>query len=446
MLRASLLLFAAAPLFAQSGAALLARLDGIAWEAAPSATCVPHIPGQIDIYATSQWTHHCSDARAGIVRESFFYAFGEHAFGEHAFGEHAFGEPAREARLRVDLRPADESPETTARLLRELGGILTRRFGTATHEPAMFELGFRVQRFGQPVAGDHWQGGGLHYILHANQTNLAPLGMRHGAQLIVINDRLFAERTADARILAEDFDPVRARLKARIGAPFTRATLDDLAAILSESARSGDARRALDLVAADLLASRLSQTLADPAPLRQLLAGYGATLGGLLHDGGLDYRHELLWRAWNQFPQTEGGELAFLELQRHGWNTDPGEGCPANPDLFREVIERAENFLAQHPRSDFRIEVLYALAEANESWWSIARAPDDDPLVGAPPYPHRAANRRAAAEARERAIRYYRQVVQDAPESPRAAAALRRLPRLMLDLDTGQRLFYCSYC
>ena len=53
----------------------------------------------------------------------------------------------------------------------------------------------------------------------------------------------------------------------------------------------------------------------------------------------------------------------------------PGEGCPKDPDLFREVIVKAEVFLASHPRTDFRKQVLYALAVANESWWSIAHAP-----------------------------------------------------------------------
>src|ERR1035441_6876334 len=56
---------------------------------------------------------------------------------------------------------------------------------------------------------------------------------------------------------------------------------------------------------------------------------------------------------------AEAGELAFLELQGGGWNTDSGEGCPPNPDLFREVIDRAEAFLAGHPRTDFRRQHPY---------------------------------------------------------------------------------------
>ncbi len=107
---------------------------------------------------------------------------------------------------------------------------------------------------------------------------------------------------------------------------------------------------------------------------------------------------------------------------------------------------KAEAFLSAHPRTDFRKQVLFALAQANESWWSIAHARADDEFVNAPPYPRRAANARQAWRARDEAIRYYREIVRLAPGSPEAASALRRLPRLELGLDTGQRRFFCSYC
>ena len=184
----------------------------------------------------------------------------------------------------------------------------------------------------------------------------------------------------------------------------------------------------------------------DTARVRRLLAPYGVKLGGMTHEGGLAYGRELLWRVWREWPESEGGELAFLELQRLGWYTGSGEGCPANPDLFREVIERAEAFLARHPATEFRRQTLYALAVANESWWSIAHAPADDEWVNAPPYPRRAVNVRQAAHAREEAIRYYREVAALAPGTAEAASALRRLPCLLLGLDTGQRRFFCSYC
>jgi hypothetical protein len=469
MIRLSLLLLTAGPLFGQTAAVLLGSLDGVRWEVPPAAACVERIPVQMDIYATAQWTHHCTDTRDGVIRESFFYVLGE---------------PPRIARLRVDLRPVDESPENTARLLPALERTLNSRFGAPTHEPELLEIGFRHLRYGQPVAGNHWKGGGLHYFLHANLSAADPMGIRRGVQLVVITDRLFEERRKDALILRaegfggpppeEDEEIIHSRLKARIGAPYARAmqadfttspdrarlvreTIQDLTTILRESDSAGAPRRALCLLAADRVVNKLSLWLIEPSPsgeresaaatgVRRLLAPYGAKLGGLTHDGGLAYGRDLLWRVWREWPEAEGGELAFLELQRVGWYTGSDEGCPRNPDLFREVIVRAEAFLASHPRTDFRPQVLYALAVANESWWSIAHAPADDEFVSAPPYSRRAANARQAERARDEAIRYYREVVAMAPGSPEAASALRRLPRLELGLDTGQRRFYCSYC
>ena len=82
----------------------------------------------MDIYATVEWTHHCTDTRDGVIRETFFYVFGE---------------PARIALLRADVRPVDESPGNTARLLPALERMLTARFGAPAHDPEMMEIGFR---------------------------------------------------------------------------------------------------------------------------------------------------------------------------------------------------------------------------------------------------------------------------------------------------------------
>jgi hypothetical protein len=440
---------------------MLARLNGIKWESPAPQECTLHTPAQIDFNATAEWTHHCSKARNGIVGESFYYVFGE---------------PAKTALLRIDLRPEDESPATTARLLPELRTALASRFGNPVQEPELMEIGFRHLRYGQPVAGDHWHNGGFHYFLHANQSNLTPLGMRRGVQLIVMTDRLHAERMQDGLILRsegisgearEGDDVVRARLRERAGAHYVRAmaanltrladhqrtvdeTLGDLTSLLIDSQRAKGSQRALLLVAANGVTNRLAQNLtgneSGATSLRRLLAQFGVKLGGETHYGGLAYAHELLWHAWQDAPDTEGGELAFILLTRAGWDTQPGEGCPTNPDRFREVITRAEAFLSAHPRSDFRAEVTYMLAQAHESWWSIGRAANDDAFVSAPPYPHKAANAAAGERARDNAIRCYRELIALAPGTPAAASAQRRIPRLLVNLDTGQRRFFCSYC
>jgi hypothetical protein len=455
--RISILFLCAIPAFGQARAnvvadAMLARLRGIAWGSPKpaGASCSQRIPVQLDIYATTEWTHHCSETSGGIVRESFYYVFGE---------------PARTAELRVDVRPEDESPEATADLLRALRVKLTARFGNPDHAPELMEIGFRRLRYGQPVAGDHWHNGSRHFFLHANQTNLSPMGMRRGAQLVVMDERLMQERERDEFIHQVDGlggvpDSNAAAVPWKTPAEREQQALQadrELTALLREAGGSSREDAARRLLAADALVSKLGGLLLEPPAggereareadsIRRKLAGYGVKLGHQTHNGGLAYGNDLLWRVWREYPGTEAGETAFLDLLRRGWNTDSGEGCPKNPDLFRDVIEKGEAFLAQHPQTRFRKEIAYAMAVAYESWWSIAHAPADDAWVNAPPYPRREINARQAAAARLRAIQYYREVVRLAPESPEAASALRRLPRLELGLDTGQRRFFCSYC
>ncbi len=443
---------------------------GRAYAAGPKAAgvaCAPRNPVQMDVYATVEWTHHCQEVRGGLIRESFYYVFDE---------------PIRTANLRIDLHPQDESPKFTSGLFGVLRARLTERFGAPTHAPQLMEIGFRRTRFGEPVAGDHWQGGELHYFLHTNQSNPSPAGMRRGVQLVVLHDRLMKERIKDDVILqAEgsaflplDGDPLQTRLAASAGPAFVKAmqiqtrtreesqqaarellktTLD----LLREAFAQPAEEKALRLLAGDALVAKLADHLAEipggaerdaelSKSARTSLSTYGVKLGGMTHYGGLAYSRDLLRRVWNEFPDTEAGELAFLALQRRGWSTDPGVGCPTNPDLFRNVIAQGEAFLVQHPQARFQKEILFTLAIANESWWSIAHAGPDDQWVAHIPYPRKGENAKLSEKARKRAIDYYTQIVKLAPDSPEAASAMRRLPRIELSLDTGQRRFFCSYC
>jgi hypothetical protein len=317
----------------------------------------------------------------------------------------------------------------------------------------MMEIGFRHLRYGQPVAGEHWRAGTLHYFLHRNQTSQMPMGMRKGVELIVLENRLMEERAKDDFIHQADvlFAPPGPDIPAwkteaernALAQQTYREAIDLLRKAAGESARDRKAKLLLD---ADPLVVKLTALLPERAGESVRLASFGVKLGAMTHDGGLDYNHDLLWRAWREFPNTEAGERAFLKLQQEGWYNRMGIGCPKNPDLFHEVIEKGEAFLAQHPQTSLRNEVLFTLAVANESWWSIAHAPDDDAIVSAPPYPRKLVNQQHAGPAREQAIRYYREIIELAPDSPEAAAAKRRLPRLELGLDTGQRRFFCSFC
>lgn len=458
------LLVACLPLFGQSLAdRMLAQLAAIQWSAPYSAkpNCQSWTSYQLAIWAPDQWSFHCAETSGGIIEESFFYAL------DGAL------EPMR---LRVDLRPQDKSSELETTLRERL----TRLYGTPQAGPELMEIGFRKLRYGEPVVGEHWHAGHLHYFLHHNQSNQMPMGMRHGDELIVFDDRLYSEREKDDFIHRVDGliytppenDAIAKRLEQEAGGAYSRVLASqwktqperqalaeeawhETGDLLTRAGRANRAQKALLLMAADPVVVKLSVLLAGPAEInqdpaatgiRRRLASFGVKLGGPTHDGGLAYENDLLRRVWREFPDTEGGEMAFVRLQQRGWYTGTGPGCPANPDLFHEVIEQGEAFLAARSQTHYREEIVFTLAVAYESWWSIAHAPADDAIVSAPPYPRKLANRKDSGRARTQAIKYYREVVQLAPESPEAASALRRLPRLELNLDTGQRRFFCSFC
>ncbi len=210
---------------------------------------------------------------------------------------------------------------------------------------------------------------------------------------------------------------------------------------LLENAQSSlPERRPLLLLAADRLAAHLQ----FPEPkqpgegrLRLNHARYELNFAWAPLGDVWVYRHDLLWRVSREAPDTVWGELAFLVLLEQGWDTSVG--CQAGTDRFREVIRQGTNFLERHPNSPYRLDVVFALAESHETWWSLSHAsPEDD-------YVNRASYEAGAAAAREKAIAYYEQVVQAAPTSDAAAYARRKLPRLKVGLDTNQRRFYCVY-
>lgn len=210
--------------------------------------------------------------------------------------------------------------------------------------------------------------------------------------------------------------------------------------LLDSAKTAAPKRRPLLLLAADRLAERLEYQY-PPSPQweqqRQKLAGYGLTYEYDPLGGGWRYTHDLLWRIWSDYGTTAWGEHAFLLLQSQGWDT--GVGCAKGSDQFREVIRRGERFLKRRPQSPRRIDVLFAVAQAYETWWSLSQAAERDDYVD------RAAYQAGAPGARTKAIKLYERVLCLAPDSLQAAYARRRLPRLKFGLDTNQRRFFCIY-
>jgi hypothetical protein len=204
-------------------------------------------------------------------------------------------------------------------------------------------------------------------------------------------------------------------------------------------------KKPLLLLAADAVAEQLAlPSIVPPNPELQreldALASQGLTFTWVELDGGWFYRSDLLWRLWREFPTREEGEDAFVLLLRQGWDKSPC--CHTGADSFHTVIEHGEAFLSNRPKTAHRQEVLFLLAQAYETWWSLSQVPEQNQEEGDPPP---AAYRAGAAVAREKAIAYYGEIVEAAPESSEGTCSRKPLGLLRENQDTHQRRFYC-YC
>lgn len=201
-----------------------------------------------------------------------------------------------------------------------------------------------------------------------------------------------------------------------------------------------DNLRPVVLLAMDRLADRIY--VAEPpiggsgelrVPLRDFKLNYTYSELGALWV----YGHDLLWQVWRDYESTNWGEIAFLILLRRGFDTS--DRCAEGREMFRKVIDRGKEFLRKHANSPCRPEVVFHLARAYETWWSISQAGPQDDYVEAAKY------KDGSERAREKAIEYYSAVLQATPDSLEAAYARRSLPALMLRLDPNRRAFYCIY-
>jgi hypothetical protein len=225
-----------------------------------------------------------------------------------------------------------------------------------------------------------------------------------------------------------------------------------LVKLLQSAKTSAPDRRPLMLWAADRLAERLPQVIAnekspnaDWTEWQTQLASFGITYEPSSDaDAPLAYTGGLLKRVWTDYGQSEWGERAFLVLQSHGWDMAPS--CEAGSDQFRAVIQQGLPFLEQHPKSPHLLDVQLTVAQAYETWWSLSQPQvttadefSESENVDTQKY------QEGVEAARQKAIAYYERLLQTAPQSDQAAYARRVLPRLKLGIDTGQRRFYCTY-
>jgi hypothetical protein len=86
--------------------------------------------------------------------------------------------------------------------------------------------------------------------------------------------------------------------------------------------------------------------------------------------------------------------------------------------------------------------VVFLVAQAYETWWSLSLVPEENREEGDPsPEAYRA----GAAAAREKAIGYYSEIVAANPDGVEANCSRKPLALLKANEDTRQRRFYC-YC
>lgn len=271
------------------------------------------------------------------------------------------------------------------------------------------------------------------------------LGPDYGARLacyehpkIQVDQKLIAKLGADYPGLAEILKVDDAPQDPKI----IRHLLDEL---LAAAKNAPPEKKPALLLAADATAARLplpSVVPPNPELQRQLndLAAEGLTFTWVEIDGGWTYENNLLWRLWQEYPTSEEGEDAFLLLLRQGW--DAGPCCKTGLSSFRRVIEQGEGFLSSRAKSPHRQDVVFLVAQAYETWWSLSLVPEKNQQEGAPsPEAYRA----GAAAAREKAIGYYSEIVAADPDGVEANCSRKPLASLKANEDTRQRRFYC-YC
>jgi hypothetical protein len=215
----------------------------------------------------------------------------------------------------------------------------------------------------------------------------------------------------------------------------------------SEKNAPADQRPAI-LFAADLAASHLgcdmrdarNMTTGDCARLRSELARYNLTLAYDELGSGPYYPHDLLWRIWREYPETEWGERVFVLLLDSGLDTS--STCAKGGDQTREVIRQGESFLQKRPSSPYRGIVALFVAEAYASRWSLSNEPAGSGMAD---YVDPKEFQEGAEAARTKAIGYFEEVLQLAPGTEFSRFALEVLPPLREKQILDNYRFYCVY-
>jgi hypothetical protein len=421
---------------------LLNRLQDQKWETLyddwrkghPSAKCRAFDgPGGL---ADEEWCYRCIETNGSESYESSFYAF----------------DPEKPA-CRLEQIRAWQTGPSLGEVRHALEAQLTALYGPSDSNNAVGEWSsgfwrdiqhFRAKqgeiylyRWVQPNQPEAVELRARSASLVATRAEDKKLNELNEAQIAPVGTPLDRRMMQD---LGKEFPGFNTLLSEEPGEerrPLQRQTLQQL---LTAASAAPAARKAELLLAADRVASLLPDMQRGDQSIyqrTQTIAGFQ------LHEryselgGAWAYQHDLLRQVWRDYKNTEWGDAAFLLLERMGW--DSSGMCESGSDQFREVIAHGEEFLANHPASPHRLEVILAVGQAYETWWSLSRAGPNTDYVEPEKY------RQGAEASRAQAIRIYEEVAALAPASLEAVSARRELPRLKLSLDTVQRRYFCVY-
>jgi len=213
---------------------------------------------------------------------------------------------------------------------------------------------------------------------------------------------------------------------------------------LIDAAENGQAdQRPAILLAADLVADEIwcpSENKERCNQLRSQFAQHKLTLEYSELGGGFYYQRDLLWWVWQQYPETDWGERAFVVLLELVWDTS--RTCAKGSEQFREVIHQGESFLEQRPRSPHRAAMLLLVGQAYATWWSLSNETADSPMAD---YVDPKRYNEGAEQGRLKAIGYFEQVVRLAAGTKFAEYAQQILPALRAKQIQNTYKFFCVY-
>jgi hypothetical protein len=248
------------------------------------------------------------------------------------------------------------------------------------------------------------------------------------------------------KALLHDLAPTFPELPKFLGAPMAQSSdsgRERFVYQLIDAAenRPADQRPAI-LLAADLVANEIWCPSEDKErnQLRSQFAQHKLTLEFSELGGGFYYQRDLLWRVWQQYPETDWGERAFVVLLELGWDTS--RTCAKGSEQFREMIRQGESFLQKRPTSPHRAAVLLLVGQAYATWWSLSNEPADSPMAD---YVDPKRYNQGAEQARLKAISYFEQVAQLASETKFAEYARQILPALRAKQIQNTYKFFCVY-